>query len=478
MTPIHKLCVSSTGGGGGKTLFSLSLGRALSQAGMRVKPYKKGPDYIDAAWLSTACRLPATNLDSFFLSDKELKKFFQKSLNKFNPAFALLEGNRGLYDGLDENGACSTAHIARLLNFPILLTLDCAKLTRTLAAIIKGLTEFEQELNFIGVILNNIGSSRHENSLRKALNTSLNIPVLGVLPRFTENPLPERHMGLATTGSLLTAESESILDRLAETLRKNCDIANILVLTRQADPKRSDVSPVTVESPAPAAVPKFRPVIGYVEDDAFWFYYPENLEALSDSGAVLKKISLLNSADITWEELCGLYIGGGFPEDYCARLSNSRHLAALRQNALLGLPIYAECGGLLLLAKTLTHKGQIWPMANVFPLKAVWRSRPAGLGYVEGEVIGDNPFYPKGMRLRGHEFHYTSCEPLENTHYQIALSRGTGLAPGLDGLCRLNTWASYLHIFSPGLPLWSENFVRLAKSYQTGSSRSSRPDNS
>lgn len=468
--PEYKLCISSTGGGGGKTLLALGLGRALSQLGKKVKPFKKGPDYIDAAWLSAACRAPATNLDPFFLDAAALRKFYGEAISKSAPDFALLEGNRGLYDGLDEHGSRSTAALARLLDFPVLLTVDCAKTTRTLAAILNGLTSFEEGLRFAGVILNNVGSLRHEQALRKAIATSSSLPVLGCLPRLRENPLPERHMGLATTGGIISPRADDIFSDLARLIRDNCDIDAIL---KSACPGK-----ITAPKAAPSMASKpDGPVIGYAEDEALWFYYPENLEALEKSGAKLKKISLLNSDPEELQNLSGIYLGGGFPEDYVQRLSTSPALAKLAGLASGNLPIYAECGGLLLLCATLCHNGREWPMANVFPLKAEWHDRPQGLGYVEGNVIAPNPYYPVGLRIKAHEFHYSSCSPLAAIDFKVRLSRGKGLYASEDGVCMGNVWGSYFHIFAPALSIWAENFVKLAADFKTRlpASRSRQP---
>lgn len=461
--PEYRLCISSTGGGGGKTLLALGLGRALAQLGKKVKPFKKGPDYIDAAWLSAACHNPATNLDPFFLDAAGLQEFYDAAISKATPDIALLEGNRGLYDGLDEHGTCSTAALARLLDFPILLTVDCAKTTRTLAAILNGLTSFEKGLRFSGIILNNVGSARHEQALRKAIAASSSLPVLGCLPRLSANPLPERHMGLATTGGTLSPRAEAIFNDLAELIRENCDLDAILQSARlpnAALPQKPKI---------PRAPNRNNPVIGYAEDEALWFYYPENLEALEKSGAILKKFSILNANPHDLRDLSGIYLGGGFPEDYAPRLSDSPALAAIARLTSGGIPVYAECGGLLLLCSSLFCNGKEWPMANVFPLRAEWHRRPQGLGYVEGTVTGQNPYYPVNLPIKAHEFHYSSCAATAPVDFKVRLSRGKGLFNGQDGVCVHNAWGSYFHIFAPALSIWAKSFVRLATNFQTAS---------
>lgn len=459
-----KLCISSTSGGGGKTFLSLGLGATLRKRGLKIKPFKKGPDYIDAAWLGAACGLAATNLDPFFLGNSELKDLYASTMAKCDADLALLEGNRGLYDGLDEKGSCSTAALCRNLDFPILLTLDCAKSTRTMAAIIKGLTEFEENLQFIGVILSNVGSRRHENSLKDALAASCSLPVLGCLPRLAKNPLPERHMGLATIGGKLSENAEAILETLGTLINDNCDVEAILksINCRMAS---ADIPEGPCE--AKPGQKKTEPVIGYIQDEAFWFYYPENLEALQDCGANLRPLSFLHpGSDKDWSGISALYIGGGFPEDYCEQLSASPRIATLRHFGVSNLPIYAECGGLLLLCEKLVFRNRAWPMAGLFPLEAHWANRPQGLGYVEARVTGTNPFFPKNFKFRGHEFHYSSCLSPESITFQLELERGTGIANGKDGVCIGDIWGSYTHIFGPAVPIWAKNFVALASSRQ------------
>lgn len=460
-----RICVSSTGGSGGKTLLSLGLGRALARRGMVVAPFKKGPDYIDAAWLALACGQPSSNLDLFFLEAAELRQRFSSTLfraaerNPGRRVMALLEGNRGLYDGLDERGSCSTAAVARALDAHILLCVNVTRATRTVAAILKGLVSFEPGLNFCGVVLNRAGSSRHESAVRRAIEANTDLPVLGCIPRLPENPFPERHMGL-TPSSGMIVEAQADLDRIANLVEATCDVDSILA--------RAEPAPVCPE-------PAFRtvemvsspPRIGYVLDKALWFYYGENLEALRAAGGRLEPLSLFGDGDpAAWEGLDGLYLGGGFPEDHAAEISASPHLSKIAAMARCGKPIYAECGGLLILGKGLSRSGQFYPMAGVFNLAAEFTPRPVGLGYVRGTIIADNPFYPIGMDFRGHEFHYTLCQTGESG-FALALERGVGIKEAddgaLDGLVMHNVWASYAHIFAPSLPCWATNFVGAAR---------------
>jgi cobyrinic acid a,c-diamide synthase len=463
---VPRLIVSGLRGGSGKTLLSLGLARALTQDGFCLKAFKKGPDYIDAAWLGLAAGRSAANLDLFFLPPERLLFLFSRALSPDGGEgaanFALIEGNRGLFDGRDPEGSCSTAALARVLRSPVLLSLDCTKMTRTAAAVVAGVNAFEPDLPPLGIVLNKTGSERHASRVRRAVEHYCPTPVLGALPRLKENPLPERHMGLAldTEEAGQLARVERLLDTLAEIVRDNLDLKRLLLLAASAPalPPAEDFRP-------PAVTPAVPSRIGYVKDAALWFYYEENLEALRRAGAELVRLSLLD--DRNWPELDGLYLGGGFPEDFAARLSVSPKLALLKDCARQGMPVYAECGGFLLLAHSLEREGQSHPMAGLFPVRAFFHERPQGLGYVEASAVLPNPFHPVGTPFTGHEFHYTRCVPLAEAEPEpvLRLLCGSGIGGGVDGLTYKNVFACYTHIFAPAVPHWAGRFTAAAESF-------------
>lgn len=466
MSPFPRICISSTSGGGGKTLLSLGLCRAFFSNGIAVKPFKKGPDYIDAAWLSKAAKAPCTNLDPFFLDATGLRQLFTQSMGGYG--LGIIEGNRGLYDGLNETGSCSTAQVARAINCPILLCVDCEKSTRTVAALLKGLISFETGLVFAGVVLNRVGSARHEASLCSAIETNTDLRILGVLPRLKKNPLPERHMGLASCNIDRNESLADVLAQIAAYVRSHCDLDAIFAAAQKADP--------LPDCPTePLCSTDSGPTIGIARDAALWFYYEENLQALIRAGAKLRFISLLDGRAeniAAWENLDGLYLGGGFPEDYCDILASSGICAKIRQFADAGMPIYAECGGLIVLGESLQAGGKIAPMAGVFPTNAELFAKPQGLGYVEAEVTMSNPWFDQGLCLRGHEFHYSRITSgWANAHYALTLKRGVGIeqvnGQTRDGIVYKNVWGSYTHFFAPAAPVWAKNFVKLASSYKS-----------
>ncbi len=449
-----RILLAGLSGGAGKTIVSLSLARALSDAGLRVKPFKKGPDYIDANWLSLAARTPATNLDPCFLDEPQLRTLFNEKTKGYD--VAVIEGNRGLFDGKDVVGSCSTAQLARQLKVPVVLILDCTKMTRTAAAIVAGCTAFEQGVDLRGVILNRTAGKRHRNILRSSIETYTDAKVLGVLPKLTKNPVPERHMGLVSDQEFNGKEIS--LNELGRMGREYLDLDALLDMARSAKPL--NIAPVDLWPPDQGVG---EPVIGYVHDAALWFYYPENLEALERAGARLVRLSLLD--DQPWPEIHGLYLGGGFPETLAQKLAaNEKARAHVCSLAKEGVPIYAECGGFMYLCSEVEYEGRAYPMSGVLPLKTGFCDKPQGLGYTEALVIRPNSFYSEGVRIVGHEFHYSHCiaEGGGEISLCLVMKRGRGMLGGLDGVVKDNVFASYNHIFALSTPQWAPGFVRAA----------------
>ncbi len=469
MVELHapRIIISALRGGGGKTLLSLGLCRAFLQKGLSVKPYKKGPDYIDAHWLTLAAKNTCTNVDPYFLEAERLRALFVHAWQEQNANICLLEGNRGLFDGQDIHGSCSTAEVARILQCPVILSLDITKMTRTSAALLQGMAHFEKDVTIAGVILNQVGSARHESIVRACIEQYTDIPILGALPRLKENPLPERHMGLCQNHE---QAAEKDLETLGSFVSEHCDMQAIHALACAAP---------AFTAPPPfwntTISPKYQGVrIGYIYDEAFWFYYEENLEALRRQGAELVPISLLDNKP--WpQDLQGLYLGGGYPEEYLEALSTSTHLATLRAYSEANMPIYAECGGFMILAQAITRQGKTYPMTGIFPVRSEFHARPQGLGYVKGHVHTANAYHPIHQELRGHEFHYSRCvknqSDISPTVTCINLEKGLGMgmsppqSSNQDGLFVRQTFASYTHIFAPACPWWAENFVRLAAQF-------------
>lgn len=456
---IPRIALTGVSGGAGKTILSLGLSRALSDRGLAVKPFKKGPDYIDAVWLGLAARNHAVNLDQYFLEPETLRSLFWESAQGFDAA--VIEGNRGLFDGLDETGATSTADLARLLGAPVVLSLDCTKMTRTAAAVVKGLAEFEPDVNLAGVVLNRTAGERHRSVIIKSIERHTDVPVLGALPKISPDPIPERHMGLISNREY--DEAGAVLSRLAGIIRDNCDLAGLLAVARSAPRETREVGPLWPQAEKPVGVR-----IGVVRDAALWFYYEENIEALARAGAEIVELSLLS--EDPWPEMHGLYLGGGFPETMAGRLAANvkirEHVKALADS---GMPVYAECGGLMFLGRALKVGDREYPMSGVFDVTTELCEKPQGLGYVKARVIRENPFHPVGEEVLGHEFHYSCCLPGDAPpphELCLAMEKGSGMGRKSDGLLRNNAFAAYTHIHALGCTWWARRFVDAAAAFR------------
>ncbi len=468
---VPRLLVAGLRGGGGKTLLSLGLAASFRSRGHVVAPFKKGPDYIDAAWLTRAAARPCRNLDLFLFSPSVAYRSFQEA--SIGADVALIEGNRGLYDGMDPEGSYSSAELAKLLKTPVLLSVDVTKTTRTAAALILGCQTLDPEVPLAGVVLNRVAGERHESVLRETIEGICGIPVLGAIPRLQEDLFPERHLGLVPPQE--TDEAEGPLARVQEVAEKYLDLDGILALARNAPAASNnhDNGPVEVEGGGIDLQAKTgtQVRIGVFRDAAFQFYYPENLEHLVQAGGELVEISPLSDSSLP--EVDALYLGGGFPETLAPELSrNVPFMESLREKAENGLPIYAECGGAVYLGETLHFEGETFPLVGVLPVTYGFQAKPRGHGYTVLETIGENPFFPVGQTLRGHEFHYTYMlsPEAEDLEFAFRVHRGYGYDGKHDGLCRRNVLASYSHVHSLGTVDWAPALVRAAVRFKSPSS--------
>ena len=454
-----RVTIAGLRGGSGKTTIALGLVAALkSHNGLRVIPYKKGPDYIDAGWLARAAGTPCYNLDPFLMPrEKALESF----VSHFDGDVAVIEGNRGLYDGVDEEGSYSTAEVSKLLKSPVILVMDCTKMTRTAAALVLGCMHLDTHVRIKGVVLNQISGSRHEEVIRKSVEKYCGLPVLGAIPRLRSGNLPERHMGL--TPHQEHGDTERVLSAVGDMAMKYLDSEGILKIAHEAEPL-----PGKDHEGFKGKSGEGNVTIGVVRDTAFQFYYPENFEELEKNGARIVEINSLE--DDLLPDIHALYIGGGFPETHALDLArNTKFRNALRRAIEEGLPVYAECGGLMFLGEALIVRGERYPMAGVFPLVFEMRTRPQAHGYTIVEVERQNPFYPVGTVMHGHEFHYSAVLNFpgdDKLSTAFRMRRGNGIGRGVDGLWHRNVFATYTHLHAYGAREWVEAMVRLAKEFR------------
>ncbi|MGX9728667.1 MAG: cobyrinate a,c-diamide synthase [Candidatus Electronema sp. VV] len=447
------LIIAGLSGGSGKSVACVALAAALRRRGQQVTPFKKGPDYIDAGWLATAAGQPCWNLDPFLMSAAAISDSFRQ--HAAGADFALIEGNRGLYDGVTAEGEFSTAELAVLLNLPVLLVVNCSKTTRTVAAMVLGCRELDKRVRIAGVILNQIASPRHEQVVRQAVEQDTGIPVVGIVPRLKDDIFPMRHLGVVPQQEYGDVNAEAAVSRLADLAEEHFDLEQI---RRLAERRQFMQMP---ERPSYSGTLR----IGILRDAAFQFYYQENLDALREGGADLITINAL-TADRLPEDLDALYIGGGFPETSAQQLAeNASFRESVRQAAEQGLPIYAECGGLIFLGRSIIVDGIEYPLAGIFPVTFAMSDKPQAHGYTVFTVERKNPFYPIGTQIKGHEFRYSIVKNWDGRPEDLSLrmERGTGFQGKRDGLLKNNVLALYTHVLAPGAPEWEAGLLRAAE---------------
>ena len=460
-----RVVFSALRGNSGKTLLTVGTGACLKHRGKALSPFKKGPDYIDAAWLEMATGHPCYNLDLFLMGEEGLLSSFSTRVRHADGA--LVEGNRGLYDGMDHEGSYSTAELAKLLKAPVIMVADCSMATRTVAAMILGCQHFDPQVAIRGVILNRIGGTRHEAVVRSAIEDRCGVPVLGAVPKIQGAIFPERHMGLVPPREHPGAVRA--VDEAARIVDRYVDVDRLWEIAQGA-PAVYFNDPDSREGKQSALALR-RPRIGFIRDSAFWFYYPDNLEVLEKLGASLVACSALTDKELP--PVDALYIGGGFPETHAAALAaNTGFRHSLCEAVEAGLPVYAECGGLMYLGKELIVEEKAFPMAGIFPLRFGIDGSPQGHGYTILEVDTPNPYFPTGEILHGHEFHYSHIPDWEEGTCTLVfkMRRGRGIHGGRDGLLYKNCLATYSHVHASGAKGWARALLEQAVCYRSNRS--------
>ncbi|WP_041432766.1 cobyrinate a,c-diamide synthase [Thiobacillus denitrificans] len=438
----------------GKTTLTLGLCAALHARGHAVQPFKKGPDYIDPLWLGMAAGRPCYNLDFHMMERAEIEGGFARAAQ--DARVSLVEGNKGLYDGLDLDGSNSNAALAKLLGIPVILVIDARGMTRGVAPLILGYQAFDCDIQIAGVILNNLGGSRHESKLRAVIEHYTDVDVIGAVQYDPALQIAERHLGLVPANEQDAARAR--IRVVGERIAAQVDLDALLAIADGARPL--DIAP-TAEAPAPAE----RVRVGVAHDQAFGFYYSEDLDALRAANAELVPIDTLNAQ--TLPALDGLIIGGGFPEMFMRELEdNASFRAQLRAAVEAGLPTYAECGGLMYLSKTLSWQGQTRLMVGVVPGDTVMHERPVGRGYARLEPTGAD-HWQESAAIPAHEFHYSSLENLPaDASFAYDVKRGHGIDGRHDGYQQYNLLAGYVHRRGAGARGWIVPFLNQVRAHK------------
>ena len=453
------LLISAAHKSSGKTTVSLGLCAAFAARGLSVQPFKKGPDYIDPLWLGHAAGRSCHNLDFHTMGADEILATFGRYSRGAD--IALIEGNKGLYDGLDLDGSNSNAALARLLEAPVVLVIDARGMTRGIAPLILGYQAFDREVRIAGVILNRLGGHRHESKLRAVIEHYTDVPVLGAVHHDAALEIAERHLGLIPSNE--HADAGARIARIRTAIENQVDLDKLLAVAGTAP------APAYDAALAPSPVLKGEEALvrlGIARDAAFGFYYPGDLEGLRRAGAELIGVDTLRDRHLP--ALDGLFIGGGFPEMWMEALEANQTLRAdIRAAVEAGLPVYAECGGLMYLARSLTWRGRRCAMVGVLPGDVVMYDRPQGRGYVMLEETGSGPWsHGAAAPIPAHEFHYSrleNLEPREPLRFDYRVLRGTGIDGAHDGLVYKNLLACYSHLRDAGQHRWTARFVEFVR---------------
>ncbi|MFC3883962.1 cobyrinate a,c-diamide synthase [Bacillus songklensis] len=449
----RRIVIAGTGSGVGKTTLTIGLMSALRKKGYIVQGFKCGPDYIDPSYHTAVTGRASRNLDSWMLEEETVKEIFVRGSEGAD--ISIIEGVMGFFDGKDpRTNAGSTAEICMMTKSPVLLVVNCASMARSAAAIVKGFQCFADGPNIVGVIANRVGSEGHFRLVKTAIEQECGIPVIGYLKRETEVEIPERHLGLIP--SIERGELDSFFDHLGELVLETVDLDRLMELSVSEELKIDHSSSLFEKQAAPTVR------IAVAKDAAFNFYYPENLEMLEAYGAELVYFSPL-AGEALPENVDGLYLGGGFPEEFAAQLSKQTIVRQSLRNAIEDeLPTLAECGGFMYLTDEIqTNDGQVFKMVGLIPGKVKMQPELAALGYREITGKAGNFLLQEGKRAKGHEFHYSTFHPdKEIQHaYETKGMRGIKNEGYMDG----NLVAGYTHFHFASCPEMMEAWIEKCK---------------
>ena len=459
---INGIYISAAKRNSGKTTISIALSRLLKNKGLSVQPFKKGPDFIDPMWLNIASGRRTYNLDFYFMSKNKIRNHFIS--HSLGSQISIVEGNHGLHDSFDIYGKSSNAEMSKLLGLPVILIIDVGELNRGVVPLILGFKEFDKKVDIKGVILNKVHSKRHEKNLLKAIKYYTDLKVVGNIPNNPDFSVKQRHLGLLST--LSAEEVEQLVNEMSFKISEYIDLDGIVKISKTVDKSYRDIKNLPELSLKNGTKRTGRKAlkIGLAYDNAFNFYYNENLEALEDLGCEIIKFSPI--ADTRLPEVDALYIGGGFPEIFSGDLeANTAIRKEIRQKIEEGLPVYAECGGLMYLCKSISYENSFNEMVGVIDADVKLTKKPKGHGYTKlSPYIYENHkeglWFNKIKLIKGHEFHHSFLEmPPDRYKFMFEMKKGYGVDGISDGIAYKNVLAGYTHIYSPSSPGWFKNWV-------------------
>lgn len=458
---MQRILISAAHKSSGKTTLSLGLCAALNARGLKVQPYKKGPDYIDPMWLSRASKRDCHNLDFQTMTDDEM--LATVSHYSEDADISLIEGNKGLYDGVAVDGSNSNAAVAELTQTPVILVIDTVGMTRGIAPLLLGYQAFNSNIKIAGVILNKVGGPRHEKKLRDVINQYTDIVVVGAVPRLDELNITERHLGLIPSNE--ATNTDKVISKIASVIEKHVDLDTLLKIASSSGPLAASTYEINkVEKPVTLKV-------GVARDAAFGFYYPGDFNAFRAEGVELVEFDTLHDENLP--DVDALFIGGGFPESWMNELEKNVSLRQqIKDKIENGMPAYAECGGLMYLCKSVAWEGNHTEMVGVIDANIVMNKRPQGRGYVclkrTDDFLWSNK-HPENEQISAHEFHYSGFEDLNvidsnpNIKYAYEMKRGSGISGLHDGVIYKNLLANYAHLRDTSQFHWVSEFVEFIR---------------
>lgn len=453
---IPGVVVAGTHSGAGKTTVALGIMSLLVKGGYRVQGFKVGPDYIDPSFYKGITGRAGENLDIWMTSPEAIRRIYREA--GAGAELAVVEGVMGLYDGARGDGETgSTAQIAKILGLPVILVVDAHGMARSAAAVIKGFTGFDPGVRFGGIVFNRVGGERHRRMLFEAAKGVTGVRVLGYLTKDAAVALPERHLGLVPFYE--NPDFPRILEKLAVLFENAIDPVVLKEIFNEPSANGGVLPPYNPKQPSVR--------IGIARDEAFGFYYEDNLRMLQREGAELVGFSPLRDCHLP-PDLGGLYIGGGYPELFAGQLAANISLKTeLAASTGQGMPVYAECGGLMYLGDQLKTPGGEYPMAGILPLKLEMTSKREALGYAEVTAVNDNLLLKKGQTARGHEFHYSRI--VYSGQIKPAYSVNSGGTVRQEGFVKNNLLASYIHLHFASNPETVRSFVARCREFKGGS---------
>ena len=451
--------ISSTKKSSGKTIIATGVSSVLSRIDS-LAVFKKGPDYIDPYWLSLASKANCYNLDFFTMSNSEIKKLYKRISYEKN--ISIIEGNKGLFDGVSLDGSDSNASLAHLLKLEVILVIDCSGMTRGVAPLLQGYKEFDKKIKYKGIILNNIASDRHENKVINAINEFTKLKVIGSIHKNKQLTIMEKKLGLEPV--FQNPDTKKIIKNISSVIKKSIDMKYLI--NKKSKNKANNISKVFFKKYKYSNLK-----IGIAFDSAFGFYYPDDIDKFKGLGAKIIYFDTLE--DKVLPKVDGLFIGGGFPERVADKLNkNTRMVKSISAYIESGMPVYAECGGLMYLCNSIITKTKKFKMTGIINADIEILDRPVGRGYVELMVTDKHPWMVNKALVKCHEFHYSDIKLKNNSYsYGFKVMRGYGTNGKHDGILYKNLIASYSHLRDTSQSRWIENYLNFVNNIKNNETK-------